>query len=132
MIMNKLALLGTVLHAEFASAFHLAAPRGPASNVQSYSPSKTSLFSSAGAFSNEDLETAFFSIDVDGSGSIDRGAPFADALADLGVELPESQYNELFDKYDADKGGTIDLAEFKTLMSDPMMSGVEPNRYVFI
>ena len=42
----------------------------------------------------------------------------ADALADLGVELSESQTNELFDKYDADKGGSIDLEEFKCLMSD--------------
>ena len=54
----------------------------------------------------------------------------ADALADLGVELSESQTNELFDKYDADKGGSIDLAEFKCLMSDTQLSGLKPNRDV--
>ena len=128
MIMNKFALVGTLLHAEFASAFHIAAPRGAPSNAHSNSPTKTTLFSSTGAFSDEDLETAFFSIDIGGTGNIGRGAPFADALADLGVELPESQYNELFDKYDADNGGSIDLEEFKTLMSDEIMSGVKPNR----
>ena len=51
-----------------------------------------------------------------------------DALADLGVELSESQANELFNKYDADGGNSIDLDEFKALMFDPQMGGVKPNR----
>ncbi|KAL7551700.1 hypothetical protein ACHAWF_014882 [Thalassiosira exigua] len=92
--------------------------------------SRTVGFSStAGAFSEEELETAFFSIDVKATGSIPRSS-FADALADLGVELPKYQKNDLFDKYDADAGGSIDLDEFKSLMADPKMSGVKPSRNV--
>lgn len=88
----------------------------------------TSLFSSTtGAFTDEDLETAFFSIDVQATGSIPRSS-FADALADLGVELSEFQTSVLFYKYDADKGGSIDLDEFKSLMADPKMSNVKPNK----
>ena len=83
--------------------------------------------SSSSSFSKEDLETTFFSIDVKATGSIPRSS-FMDALADLGVELSESQANELFNKYDADGGNSIDLEEFKALMSDPKMGGVKPNR----
>ena len=114
-----------------ASAF---LPIGPSNRVKSPPPAQTTLFSSAtatttGKFSNEDLETAFFSIDVDATGSIPRSS-FADALADLGVELPESQTDELFDRYDEDKGGSIDFNEFKALMADEKLAGVKPNRDV--
>ncbi|KAL7538296.1 hypothetical protein ACHAXR_008473 [Thalassiosira sp. AJA248-18] len=118
---------GLLLQASSSSGFLFAAPTA---KVQS--TAQTTLFSSAagaGAFSDEDIETAFFSIDVQATGSIPRSA-FADALADLGVEMPESQTNELFDKYDADNGGSIDLEEFKSLMKDPSMSGLRPSRDV--
>lgn len=51
------------------------------------------------AFSNEDLETAFFSIDIESTGSIPKSS-FADALADVGVVIDESAADLLFDKYD--------------------------------
>ena len=122
----KSAILIVISQASPLSAFVTPTDRG-----RVVSSASTSLFSSpsAGAFSNEDIETAFFSIDVEATGNIPRSS-FADALADLGVELPESQTNELFDKYDEDKGGSIDLDEFKSLMSDPKMSGIKPDRYV--
>ena len=75
-------------------------------------------------FSNEDLETTFFSIDIESSGSIPKSS-FADALADLGVVLDDSAADTLFDKYDADRGGSIDLDEFKELMADPAMAGIK-------
>lgn len=80
-------------------------------------------------FSDSELETAFFSIDVDSKGSIPRSS-FGDAIADLGVDLPEVQIDLLFSKYDADKGGSIDLEEFKDMMSDPVLAGVTPRRDV--
>jgi len=89
----------------------------------------TSSIGASAAFSNEDLETAFFSIDVESSGSIPRSS-FADALADLGVVIDDSAADALFDKYDADKGGSIDLDEFKLLMADPAMTEVKPQRDV--
>ena len=128
MMLMKSTILIVLSQASPLSAFLTTTDRG---RVAPAAP-KTSLFSSpsAGAFSNDDIETAFFSIDVEATGNIPRSS-FADALADLGVELPESQTNELFDKYDEDKGGSIDLDEFKSLMSDPKMSGLKPDRYVF-
>ena len=125
----KSTILIVLSQASPLSAFVTPTDRGRGRVVASAS---TSLFSSpsAGAFSNDDIETAFFSIDVEATGNIPRSS-FADALANLGVELPESQTNELFDKYDEDKGGSIDLDEFKSLMSDPKMSGIKPDRYVF-
>lgn len=48
---------------------------------------------------NEDLETAFFSIDIESTGSIPKSS-FADALADVGVVIDESAADLLFDKYD--------------------------------
>ena len=129
--MKLFTLCLLLLHAAspLASAFLPINPPPP-HRVKSPPPTTTALFSSTtGAFSNEDLETAFFSIDVDATGSIPRSS-FADALADLGVELPKSQTDELFDRYDEDGGGSIDFNEFKALMADEKLAGVKPNRDV--
>ena len=85
--------------------------------------------SGSGTFSDAELETAFFSIDVKSKGSIPRSS-FGEALSDLGVELSKVQLDLLFKKYDADKGGSIDLDEFKELMTDPVLAGVTPQRNV--
>jgi Ca2+-binding EF-hand superfamily protein len=104
----------------------------PASRTQSalyssYASSSTQRRSDT--FSDSELETAFFSIDVDSKGSIPRSA-FGEAIADLGVDLSQVQLDLLFSKYDADKGGSIDLDEFKAMMSDPVLAGVTPQRDV--
>ena len=80
-------------------------------------------------FSDAELETAFFSIDLKSKGNIPRSS-FGEALADLGVDLSDVQLDLLFKKYDADKGGSIDLQEFKVLMSDPVLAGLTPQRDV--
>ena len=82
-----------------------------------------------GTFSNAELETAFFSIDVESKGNIPR-LSFGEAISDLGLDLSEVQLDILFQKYDADKGGSIDLDEFKELMSDPVLAGLTPSRDV--
>lgn len=81
------------------------------------------------AFSNEDLETAFFSIDIESKGEIPKSS-FADALAGLGVVLDDTAADALFSKYDEDNGGSIDLDEFKALMADPALAGIKPQRDV--
>ena len=86
--------------------------------------STTSSSSNIGYFSDSELETAFFSIDIESRGSIPR-SKFSEALADLGVNLDIIQADSLFKKYDADKGGSIDLEEFKKMMSDPVLVGLK-------
>jgi len=93
-------------------------------NVHSAIPSER-----RGTFSNAELETAFFSIDVESKGNVPR-LSFGEAISDLGLDLSEVQLDILFQKYDADKGGSIDLDEFKELMSDPVLAGLTPSRDV--
>lgn len=81
------------------------------------------------AFTNEDMETAFFSIDIESKGEIPKSS-FADALAGLGVVLDDTAADALFSKYDEDNGGSIDLDEFKALMADPALAGIKPQRDV--
>lgn len=120
--MIKATALFALLSQSSPSAAFISAP------IIASRTSSSSLGASA-AFSNEDLETAFFSIDIEASGSIPKES-FADALADLGVVIDEVDADVLFNKYDADSGGSIDLDEFKLLMSDPAMSGLKPKRDV--
>jgi hypothetical protein len=84
------------------------------------SPRSTTLFSS---FSNAELETAFYAVDVKARGSIPRSS-FGEALHDLGIDLSQVQIDLLFEKYDADKGGSIDIDEFKELMTDDVLAGL--------
>ena len=128
MITAKAAALLALLSQSSPAAAFTSAPN-KASRIRTISTTSSSPLGASAAFSNEDLETAFFSIDIEASGSIPK-ASFADALADLGVVLDDSAADTLFDKYDADKGGSIDLEEFKQLMSDPAMSAVKPQRDV--
>mmetsp|Transcript_24193 Transcript_24193/g.58455 ORF Transcript_24193/g.58455 Transcript_24193/m.58455 type:complete len:484 (+) Transcript_24193:55-1506(+) len=125
--MKSAALFVLLWQASPTAAFLSAAPT-KSCRIHTTSTIASSLGASA-AFSNEDLETAFFSIDIEDAGSIPKSS-FADALADLGVVLDESAADALFCKYDADRGGSIDLDEFKELMADPAMAGIKPQRDV--
>ena len=106
----------------------------PSSNSQSvklYSSyyATTSERRGSGTFSDSELETAFFSIDVESKGSIPRSS-FGEAISDLGLDLSKVQLDLLFQKYDFDNGGSIDINEFKELMSDPVLAGLTPSRDV--
>ena len=59
----------------------------------------------------------FSSFDHDGSGSIDA-KELKGALKKLGVDMNGLDANQLLDKYDTDKGGGIELAEFRQLAED--------------
>ena len=50
--------------------------------------------------------------DRTGDGSISKGE-FRIHLLGLGLKRPSDQVDELFDKYDTDHGGTLDLTELK-------------------
>jgi hypothetical protein len=112
-------ILGLLLQAPSPSSAFLSVPHIRISKVQLSSSTASDFFSppsSSETFSNAELETAFFSIDIENKGSISRSC-FAEAIHDLGVDLPRVQTDLLFDKYDADKGGSIDMMEFKEVRS---------------
>lgn len=124
----SILIIGQLLLAQSPSLAFLAAP------AQRLQPALYSSYASGGLekgtlFSDAELETAFFSIDVKSKGNIPRSA-FGEALSDLGVELSKVQLKLLFNKYDADKGGSIDLDEFKAMMNDPVLAGLTPQRDV--
>jgi len=56
-------------------------------------------------------EATFKTVDVDGSGGIDK-SEFALAAKAVGLSVEAEELEEDFKEYDADKNGTIDQAEF--------------------
>ena len=59
----------------------------------------------------------FAQFDRDCSGAIDA-RELRDALRKLGVDMTVPDAQEMLDKYDADKSGTIELNEFRKLAED--------------
>jgi hypothetical protein len=73
---------------------------------------------------DRELEALFFSWDANSDGEIDRKELF-DALDSMGYPLNELDVGKLFDEFDTDRDGTIDLEEFKVLVS---RIGIKPDR----
>lgn len=71
-----------------------------------------SLLGLIDAASDVKVAVQFFnSIDIDGSGELDRDE-FKMLMDKMGIELDEDRLEEVFDTYDTDQGGTIGTDEF--------------------
>ena len=71
-----------------------------------------SLLGLIDAASDVKVAVQFFnSIDIDGSGELDR-EEFKMLMDKMGIELDEDRLEEVFDTYDTDQGGTIGTDEF--------------------
>mmetsp|Transcript_102654 Transcript_102654/g.162215 ORF Transcript_102654/g.162215 Transcript_102654/m.162215 type:complete len:507 (-) Transcript_102654:120-1640(-) len=81
----------------------------------------------ASTISERDLKATFFAFDADSSGTIDR-EELTIALKNLGLSVPSDvpDVGDLLSKYDADRNGKIDFAEFKKLIMDEAFIGVVP------
>ena len=66
--------------------------------------------------SEEEARAIFFSIDEDGSNSIDREELLV-ALDGLGFPLSQEPVERPFEEFDIDQDGLIDFDEFKNLLS---------------
>ena len=69
------------------------------------------------------IRTLFDSIDDNKSGDIDE-IEFYKSFIKIGVNISGQEAKELFEEYDADKSGTIEFDEFKSMIEKKLANDV--------
>ena len=62
--------------------------------------------------------------DADGDGEVSR-KEFHEAMAALGLEVPEAEIDKLFSEWDSDGGGALEFGELKKILSRPAVTEVK-------